>query len=273
MRQARHVPFVALAVFGVALASVPAWFSVSVRDSMQLAGVFAGWSLAIYIAAAAGGVLAAASFGSGEPMRAGWLSLSASYVVLLPVAVALGPKAEGLYAGEVRWPWLLAAGGNASGVLAVVAFLLLARAWRSSGLDASSKRGRVAAVLVALGIAAVLAGGDVRERLPDALRGDVLALTDVLTDLLDAAVFVVAVPVLRAALALGGGLVAWPWLFLTLSLVAWLGYDATTVFAAAPSFDPRSVRIAQEVLRTLAASFVCVAGVAQKWVIGAARER
>jgi hypothetical protein len=273
MRQARHVPFVALALFAVSLASVPAWFALSVRDSVQLAGVYAGWCAAIYVAAAAGAVLAVGSFGPGEPMRPGWLSLSASYLVLVPVLLVLGPKAEGLYAAPVRAPWLLALGSIASGFLAVAAFLLLARSWSKSGLDASSPAGRLAAGAAAVAIAAALAGGDVRERLPGALQGDVVAAADVLTDLLDGAVFVVAVPVLRAALALGGGLVAWPWLFLTLSLVAWLGYDATTVFAAAPSLDPRGVRVAQEVLRTLAASFACVAGVAQKWVIGAARER
>ncbi len=273
MSQTRHAPFVALALLCVGVASLPAWFALSVPDSVQLAGVFAGWSLAVYLAAAMGDALGAASFGEGEPMRAGWLCLSASYLVLLPVILVLGPKAEGLYAGAVRAPHLVAVGGIISGVLGVAAFLLLARAWRGSGLDATSQRVRVAAGLVALAIAVVLAGGDVRERLPDAIRGDAIAIADVATDLLDGAVFVVAVPVLRAALALGGGLVAWPWLFLTLSLVAWLGYDATTIFAAAPSFDPRDVRIAQEVLRTLAACFACAAGIAQKWVIGAARER
>ena len=273
MRQARHAPFVALALLAVALGSVPAWFSLSVLDSFQLAGVFAGWSIALYIAAAAGLVLAVASFGPGEPMRAGWLSLSASYLVLAPVILVLGPKAEGLYAEPVRVPWVVALSGVVSGFLAVAAFLLLAGAWRKSGLDASSRAGRLAAVAVAVAIAAALAGGDVRERLPLALQGDLVAATDVLTDLLDGAVFVVAVPVLRAALALGGGLVAWPWVFLTLSLFAWLGYDATTIFAAAPSFDPRGVRVAQEVLRTLGAGFACVAGIAQKWVIGTARER
>lgn len=32
-------------------------------------------------------------------------------------------------------------------------------------------------------------------------------------------------PILMTALALRGGLVAWPWIFFTASMLAWLGYD------------------------------------------------
>jgi hypothetical protein len=78
---------------------------------------------------------------------------------------------------------------------------------------------------------------------------------------------VVAVPVLRAALVLGGGLVAWPWLLLTASLVAWLGYDATAVYGGAAGLDHRTVRVVEEVFRSLGAAFAFAAGIAQRWVM------
>ncbi|HET9554977.1 MAG TPA: hypothetical protein VFP50_18570, partial [Anaeromyxobacteraceae bacterium] len=100
-----------------------------------------------------------------------------------------------------------------------------------------------------------------------ALQGDVTAITDVITDLFDGALLVVAVPVLRAALALGGGIVAWPWGLLTLSLLAWLGYDAAATWGAAVGLSPRADRVVVEVFRALGAITAYSAGVAQRWVM------
>jgi hypothetical protein len=121
--------------------------------------------------------------------------------------------------------------------------------------------------VAALAVAAALAGPDLLVRFPVALTGDVLAVGDVITDLLDGALFVVAVPVLRAALMLGGGLVAWPWLLLTASLAAWLGYDATEVYGAAAGLDALTVRVVEEVFRSLGAGLAFSAGIAQRWVM------
>jgi hypothetical protein len=218
--------------------------------------------------------VAALTYDRGEPMRPGWLMLSASYLVLVPGLLRMGPKASGLYATLPPPAWVASVTSIACGALAVTGFLLLSRAWRALGLDTTSRTGRLVAQLVALGVAAALAGPDLVEQLPAALRGDVAAAGDVITDLLDGALFIVAVPVLRAALALGGGLVAWPWVLLTASLAAWLGYDAAEVYGSVAGLDDRTVRVIEEVARSLGASFAFAAGVAQRWVMtGAVRER
>jgi hypothetical protein len=262
-----HLRFQALAAGTLVAGLIPVLFAANTPSPLSLAGSFHGWTVALYIFAAFGLLVAALTFGRGEPMRLAWLLVSASYLVLVPGRIYNGPKAAGLYDAAIRSTWLNAVPSIVSGVLAVAGYLLLARAWRSSGLDQTSRAVRVVARVAALAVAVVLAGPDVVDQLPVALHGDMQAAGDVLTDLLDGALFVVAVPVLRAALGLGGGLAAWPWLLVTASLMAWLGYDATTLYGPAAGLEPWTVRVIEEVCRTLGAGLAFAAGVAQRWVM------
>ncbi|MGC3997410.1 MAG: hypothetical protein QM767_07870 [Anaeromyxobacter sp.] len=91
-----------------------------------------------------------------------------------------------------------------------------------------------------------------------------------ITDLMDAAIFVVAVPVLRAARSLGGGVVQWPWLLLTLSVAGWLGYDALAAYGSALGVSNWTVRVGDEAFRTLACLGAFGAGTAQRWVMNQA---
>jgi hypothetical protein len=260
-----HWPYRALAAATIAIGLLPWSFGLTVPDPAVLSGTLHGWSVAMFLLAAGGTLLAATTFGPGEPQRPGWLFLSASYLVLVLGRLLTGPGA-------------LALGGATSGgravasvlasLLTLTGFLLLARTWRQSGLDVGGAGRSVALRLAALVVAAVLAGPDVVEHLPEAARGDLSALGDVLSDLLDGAVFVVAVPVLLATLTLGGGLVVWPWGFLTASLAAWLGYDAVAEYGAAVGLEARSLRLYEELFRTLGSGFAFSAGMAQRWIMG-----
>jgi hypothetical protein len=265
----RHHRFQALAAFAVIIGLMPVLLAWRIADGRGLAGAFYGWTAALYLCATAGTLVAALTFDRGEPMRRAWLLVSAAYLVLIPSRMIYGLNPEGLFEGQAGSHWTTPVLGSISGVLVVGGVMLLARAWRSSGLDQSSRAARVVARAAALAVAAALVIPDVRDRLPPALAGDLPAAGDVLTDLLDGALFVVAVPVLRAALGLGGGLVAWPWILITGSLMAWLGYDAT-LYGSAAGFDPRTVRIAEEVCRSFGAGLAFAAGVAQRWVMTAA---
>jgi hypothetical protein len=268
MNQAgRHLRFQALALAALLLGLLPAPFAATIADPVQLAGAFFGWAAAMYLFASGGTLVAALTFERGEPMRPGWLLLSASYLVLAAGSLRMGPDPSGLYQGAERSPPVAVLTSVGSGALAVIGFILLARAWRTSGLDGTTRRGRLTAQALALLVAGAMAGPDLIERLPAALGGNVSAAGDVLSDLLDGALFVVAVPVLRAALALGGGLVAWPWLLITASLAAWLGYDATETYGTVAGLEPRAVRLIEEVLRTVGAASAFTAGIAQRWVM------
>jgi hypothetical protein len=263
----RKIRFQALAIGALAIGPLPALFALSIAEPVSLAGAYFGWAVGLYLFAAGGTLVAALTFDRGEPLRSGWLLLAASYLILVPGRIRVGPSASGLVAMAERTPWVSSLSSVASGALAVAGFLLLSRAWRASGLDTTSRSGRVGARLVGVLVATALAGPDIVERLPAALGGDVLAAGDVLSDLLDGSLFVVAIPVLRAALALGGGLVAWPWLLLIASLASWLGYDATDAYGGVAGLDERTVRVVEEVFRTLGAGFAFAAGMAQRWVM------
>jgi len=263
----RHLRFQALALTTLVIGLLPATFASSIAEPVRLASAFFGWAVAMYLFAAGGTLVAAFTFGPGERLRPAWLLVSASYLVLVPAMIRLGPKGSGLYLEATRAPWVDSLATIASGSLAVAGFLLLSRAWHASGLDTTSRTGRVVARLGALAVAVAMAGPDLAEQLPAALGGDVEAAGDVLTDLLDGGLFVVAVPVLRAALVLGGGLVAWPWVLLTASLTAWLGYDAIIVYGGVAGLDGRTMRVIEEVCRTLGAAMAFSAGIAQRWVM------
>jgi len=266
-RDRRHLRFQALTFAALAGALVPAAFSLSTGQPWALAGAYFGWASALYMLASFGAVVAAATYTAGDPPRPGWILLALAYPPLVLSTLVAGPRLATLAEAARRAPGLVAACNAAYGALAVAGFVVLARAWRDTGLDQTSTRSRLAARLLAVLAAALLAGPDLVERLPAALRGDAMGLTDVFTDLLDGALLVVAVPVLRAALALGGGLVAWPWALLTLSVFAWLGYDASSQWGQALGLAPATARVVEEVMRSAAALCLSAAGVAQRWVM------
>lgn len=267
MAHDRHRPFRALAALALLVALAPLALAAALPEPTQLAAALFGWTLAAYLWAAGGPLLAATTFAPGEAMRPAWLLLSASYALLLPARLLAGPGWDGLADGALRHQAPALGLSVLSAVVGVAAFLRLTRAWNAAGLDLTSRRARALMRLAALAIAAALAGPDVAERLPAAAAGEWAAAADVVTDLLDGALLVVAAPVLRAALALGGGLVAWPWGLLTLSLLAWLGYDASVIWGDALGLAPRAGRVLEEVMRTLGTTAVFAAGVAQRWVM------
>jgi len=262
-----HAPYQALALAALLVGFLPVVFGLVIKDPGQLAGAWFGFSLAGYLWAAGGALVAAFTFASGDAQRPGWLCLAASYLVLLPARLLLGPSGEGLpgLGSQEGAPWNVLLTTSVSGTLTVTGFVILTRAWRDSGLDTTPPALRIALQLGALLLAGALAGPDLVQRLGPALHGDLEALGDVVSDLMDITVLVVAAPVLRAALALGGGLVAWPWIFLTAGLVAWLGYDGMAVLL--DDAAPRSARVGLEAFRSLATAFAFAAGVSQRWVM------
>lgn len=275
----RHRPFQFLALATVLVGLVPAALGASLADPVLLAGAYLAWTVAVYLGGAAGTLLAATTFAPGEPMRPGWLLLAGSYAVLVPARLLAGADGSGLAETATRLPAVISLASILSSALAVAGFLVLTRAWGAAGLDTASFASRATATttrLVALLVGVALAGPDLVERFPRMLAGDTMALADVVADVLDVALFVVAVPVLRAARALGGGLVAWPWALLTLSLLAWLGYDASVTWPDAAGLSARHARVIQETMRALAACAALAAGVAQRWIMlgppGSARD-
>ena len=180
-----HLRFQALATCALAVGLLPVAMAASVNSPEQLVGALFGWAVAMYFFATGGTLVAALTYEPGETMRPGWLLLSASYLVLVPALLRMGPDPSGLLTAVRRAPWVASGSSILFGALAVAGFVVLSRGWRALGLDTTSRAGRYVTRLLALGAGALLAGPDLLQQLPAAIRGDVLAAGDVITDLLD----------------------------------------------------------------------------------------
>lgn len=202
---------------------------------------------------------AARSFAPDDPPRRPWSVRAAALVVLL-AARLVDPLQAALGAGPgVRVAHVLIIVANALGAAAMVGFAAVIRA---SGL-ASRERGPgdlllVAAALLATLVAArTLAGiGDPLFQ-PDDLASWVRALAITASTLADAIVFIVAAGLVRALAPMRDGVVAWPYLLLSIDGACFLVLDL-----ASTSDDP-SLTGLTEVVSVVGASAGIVAALAQ----------
>jgi hypothetical protein len=215
-----------------------------------------------------GCVVAAFSFERGEYMRRAWLLSGGCYAFLLLRDLTVGqwtpwapgPKVLGVPTELVESALVIVAN-----VGAVWGTLMLARAWQVAGLsEVDSRWRRRALFIVALIIAIVVVGSNVRIDLMALAKGNVSSLVMLVSDVGDVASLALIAPVLLTALALRGGLLLWPWALLTASLLGWLFYDAATVVG----FASHTLLLTGEIFRTLACAFAFSAGLAQRIVLG-----
>ena len=218
--------------------------------------------------ALAGCATAALAFERGDYLRRAW-SLSALCFLLLLIGDASGAHriAAALSAHEIG------AAQGACAILAnasaVVGTWMLARAWSIAGFDddenaAKSRRIRYAiAALVSLAITGWPIVHDVHEL----LAGQIDAVVSLASDFGDMISLALVAPLMQTALAMRGGLLRWPWGFLTASGVAWIAYDAASGVVDALNVAPGLGLVGSESLRALATGYMLVAGIAQRLTV------
>ncbi|MGC3997409.1 MAG: hypothetical protein QM767_07865 [Anaeromyxobacter sp.] len=172
MPPAFHRPYRTLAAACILLALIPVALAQTVPSPAQLAGAYAGWALACYMAAAISAAQVAVTFDGGDLQRAGWGLLAGAFLVLFLARLSAPPNPFKLYDGPAPAPALVSIASIISSSLAAAGYLVLALAWHRSGLDDASPRRRWVSALGGLGVAAALAGPDLVQQLPAALRGD-----------------------------------------------------------------------------------------------------
>jgi hypothetical protein len=164
--------------------------------------------------------IAAKLFDRGDYLRLAWATQAASFALLV-VAYALE-----IWAGPTAYVLVrvvLTFGANATGVLGVVWF---ARAYRIAGLELpGSAWGRRAGVLVAAIVALVIGTPSFVAAVKQVAGGDVDGLRAAFSSLGDVGTFVLIAPLLMTALALRGGVLAWPWALFSAGTFAWLLFD------------------------------------------------
>jgi hypothetical protein len=218
-----------------------------------LAGYQDGARIAWKLLAAIACGLAATSLRRGDYMRSFWVPLGVAYALLAAAEPAVAGVALG--EGPVRTA-LRAVCLVAANALSVLASVVLARACRAAGLGlASSWLEAVAYAAVGALSVAIVGPPLLRDAIDAVSGGGAESWASAFAGLADAATFVLLVPVLRFALRIAGGRLAWPWWAFALSSLAWLAFDATELAAGRAAFASEAFRTAACLLAALAAVY------------------
>lgn len=239
------LPLVAAAAFALA--------ALRVEDPAALDALYLS-QIAAKALGAAGSVVAALAFERGSRLRTAWSLHAGGYAIL---------AAKSVPAIAATTPLLAPLATLVANVLNPAATFLLVRAWDESGLAPAIERHRrrflvTVAFAVAVGIAAPSLAPLWRGEARDPAR-----LLLALSGLGDVAQFTLLAPLLLIAVALRGGVLAWPWGLLAASVTGWLGYDLLRSVAPA-LWAPPVARAVPEAFRIAACLLLGAAGVAQR---------
>lgn len=217
--------------------------------------------------AAAGAAAAGFRFLRRDYLRAAWLLTACCFGLLFTKDLLFGIGWRHITfptgVAYVRGGLTLAA--NIAGAFGA---FLLARAWSVAGLiHPGSKGAKFLMYAAGVAIALATAGQATWFDLRDLLGGDPSRITAFASDLGDIAGLVLVAPVLLTAIALRGGLLAWPWTLMAASQLSWLLYDAAGTFHFWNRARPLERVSIEEVFRALALLYAFSSGIAQRWVM------
>ncbi len=152
-------------------------------------------------------------------------------------------------------------------LVGVLGMSLFARAFATAGLALAGEAWKRWAVYAgAAGFAVAVAGPAALGDLRHILAGDPHGIVGLASDLGDGISFTLVGPVLLTAVSLRGGLLAWPWTLLTLSMIGWLGYDTASPLCSLLHVSDAHTHLIEESILALANGLSCTAGIAQLWV-------
>jgi hypothetical protein len=260
----RHPKFRALIAFPLLSATV---LSVALAvTGPDRAGLYR-LELAIFEVLGFWGCLAAALiFENGDYLRRAWLLEMSCFGLIFVGDLTL---TTGVFSDR---PWTALANGVltlAANAGAMGGTYLLARAARVAGIEMpgsdATRRGvqvlALAFALLAAGPAAVISARQV-------IGGDQSGLMYFASCMGDIFCFTLIAPLLMTTIAMRGGLLAWPWGFMTASGLAWLTFDGVQTLAPMVlGISAEEARPVLEVARCLACTCAFSAGLAQRWII------
>ena len=219
-------------------------------------------TLVSYSVALAGAAIGAVSFGRGDRLRWAWLLVAAYGAIGVGKVLLWGsPRHLGPAMGLLPQTQTALSNGVATlllNVSCVAGLALFARVWNGTGL-VPPWRGRITVVAFALGVA--VGGVPVWRDILQIASGQTLRVGGLVSSLGDIAAITLMGPIMVTAIAMRGGLLVWPWTILTVSSIAWLGFDAVQLLPAhlQPVADLGTVMAA-----TLTSG---AAGLAHRWAV------
>ncbi len=197
--------------------------------------------------------LAALSLRRGDYMRSFWIPLGVAYALLAVAEPAVAGAALG--DGPVRTA-LRAVCLVAANALSVLASVVLARAYRAAGLGLPGTWLEAVGYAAAGALSVAIVGPPLLRDAIDAVTvGGAESWASAFGGLADAATFVLLVPVLRFALRIAGGRLAWPWWAFALASLSWLAFDATELVGGGAALLSEGFRSAACLLTALAAVY------------------
>lgn len=201
-------------------------------------------------------LVTAASYAARDRLRWAWAAIGAGYLIAFCMKMFIGDNAAiPTFSTERAIIFVVAVFLLNAGLL--TGLVLFARVWSGTGL-APSWRGQATLIFLVLAIAVNIPGINVHGR---AILNGRIASIGVFTSILgDIASIALVGPIFATAIALRGGILMRPWLFLFFATIAWLADDCT---APLPREVGQSIDV---VVRTLAILLSGAAAVAQLWV-------
>ncbi len=220
------------------------------------------FTVVLAFGAGAASLLAGAALERGDYLRSAWLANGASYIANALMGFAWFGDGDPPVIFALRTILVLVT--NLLGVLSV---WLFANAYARAGLELPGGRVRRTLVSVAaLALSLALGGVAFVEAMVHVRDGDLTAIIDAISSAGDIVVFVLLAPIAMTALALRGGLLAWPWGFLLASNLAWLVFDAQ---ASVGEYLPHGAWLVSwaRVWMVAAASLASAAALAQRRIV------
>jgi hypothetical protein len=251
------IPIVSATLLAIALA---------LTSGHERAGLYRA-ELAIVEGLGFWGCLAAALiFEGGDYLRRAWLLEMSCFGLIFVGDLTL---TTGMFSNK---PWT----ALANGVLTLTAnagamggTFMLARATRVAGIEMpGSDNARRGVQMLAMAVALVAAGPAAVISARQVIAGDQTGLMYFASCLGDIFCFSLIAPLLLTTVAMRGGLLAWPWGFMTASGLAWLIFDGVqTLSPIVLGISAEEARPVLEVARCLACTCAFSAGLAQRWTI------
>lgn len=249
--------------FGYAAAFIVIAAILSGRES--LAPFVQGQLLLVRVLAIAGCLAAVSVFQRGDHLRRAWLSLALATVLVLIRDLLRLPPFDFPGSGLDGAGLVIAGLGVLSNVALLTGVWLLAQAWKVAAISLpGGSTGAVATTLVAAALALGVAGPSAWQHGLALVSGDSGALILTVSAVVDILSLCLLAPLLLTAVALRGGMFAWPWALVTASMLSWLFYDGAA--ALGPSLGLGDFPLT-DVFRGLAQNFLFAAGLAQRLAV------
>jgi hypothetical protein len=209
-----------------------------------------------YAMASVAGVVTAFAYAPRDLLRWAWLTFGAAYGIAFLSKAFIGDStdlASFSYARSVLWSISIIL----FNVGMCTALALFARVWSGTGLSPPWRRWATlafAAVALAIDHASLIAATRSLLTLQPQAFGQFASVTG------DVVAIALVGPIFATMVALRGGMLGRPWLFLFLSILCWVLDDATPVM-------PMALALNVDIfVRPLALAFGVAAAVAQLWV-------